>query len=273
MIARLLGPLALAFCLAGHAADAQMAAAPATSADAAYVIGPSDTIEIRVAGQPDLTTQARVDGDGRIGFPQLGQIAVKGLTQEQLSNRIAAALEKADIIRRPKVTVAVIGFGRQVSVLGQVGTPGIFPIDRPLTITDVLARAGGVKTEVAGSYIVLRGIDASGQPTSQKLDLTKLMEGDPSLNHLVKNGDTIYVPQAPVYYLYGYVNKPGMYLMREPMTVQQAIAQGGGMLPTGSDRRIKVKHKTGEGSDKEMPIKLSDMVEPGDTLIIPESWF
>jgi len=89
----------------------------------------------------------------------------------------------------------------------------------------------------------------------------------------VKNGDTIYVPLAPVYYLYGFIAKPGLYLLREPITVQQAIALGGGVLPTGSESRMKVKRKGSDGTDKEMPVKLSDMVEAGDTLIIPESWF
>ncbi len=278
MIARLLVLLALVLCLAGQTAEAQTPPVQTPviqppAANAAYVIGPADTIEVRVAGQPDLTTQARVDGDGRIGFPQLGQISVSGMTQEQISNRIAAALEKADIIRRPRVTVAVIGFGRQVSVLGQVGTPGIIPIDRPLTITDVLARAGGIKTDTAGYYLFLRGVDGNGQPTSQKMEINKVLEGDPTLNQVVKNGDTIYVPLAPVYYLYGFIAKPGLYLLREPITVQQAIALGGGVLPTGSESRMKVKRKGSDGTDKEMPVKLSDMVEAGDTLIIPESWF
>ena len=278
MIARLLVLLALVLCLAGQTAEAQTPPVQTPviqppAANAAYVIGPADTIEVRVAGQPDLTTQARVDGDGRIGFPQLGQISVSGMTQEQISNRIAAALEKADIIRRPRVTVAVIGFGRQVSVLGQVGTPGIIPIDRPLTITDVLARAGGIKTDTAGYYLFLRGVDGNGQPTSQKMEINKVLEGDPTLNQVVKNGDTIYVPLAPVYYLYGFIAKPGLYLLREPITVQQAIALGGGVLPTGSESRMKVKRKGSDGTDKEMSIKLSDMVEAGDTLIIPESWF
>jgi polysaccharide export outer membrane protein len=273
MIAHLLGPLALVFCLVGPAVDAQTPAAQVPSPNTAYVIGPSDTIEIRVAGQPDLTTQARVDGDGRIGFPQLGQIAVAGLTQEQMSSRIAAALEKSDIIRRPKVTVAVVGFGRQVSVLGQVGTPGIIPIDRPMTITDILARVGGVKTETAGSYLVLRGTDANGNQTVQKMEMDKLLEGDPSLNVMLKNGDTIYVPQAPEYYLYGYVNKPGLYLLRKPTTVRQAIALAGGLLPTGSESRMRMRRKNSDGSEIEVPIKLEDMVEPGDTLVVPESWF
>jgi len=278
MIARLLVLLALVLCLAGQTAEAQTPPVQTPviqppAANAAYVIGPADTIEVRVAGQPDLTTQARVDGDGRIGFPQLGQISVSGMTQEQISNRIAAALEKADIIRRPRVTVAVIGFGRQVSVLGQVGTPGIIPIDRPLTITDVLARAGGIKTDTAGYYLFLRGVDGNGQPTSQKMEINKVLQGDPTLNQVVKNGDTIYVPLAPVYYLYGFIAKPGLYLLREPITVQQAIALGGGVLPTGSESRMKVKRKGSDGTDKEMSIKLSDMVEAGDTLIIPESWF
>ncbi len=278
MIARLFALLALAFCLAGQAADAQTPPAQAPAAqvlppNAAYVIGPADTIEIRVAGQPDLTTQARVDGDGRIGFPQLGQVTVAGQTLEQISNRIAAALEKADIIRRPKVTAAIITYGRQVSVLGQVGTPGIVPIDRPMTITDVLARTGGVKTDTAGYYLFLRSTDGAGQPTSQKMEINKVLEGDPSLNQVVKNGDTIYVPLAPVYYLYGFVAKPGLYLLREPITVQQAIALAGGVLPTGSDSRVTVKRKGVDGSERETRIKLGDMVEAGDTLIIPESWF
>jgi protein involved in polysaccharide export with SLBB domain len=78
--------------------------------------------------------------------------------------------------------------------------------------------------------------------------------------------------EAGVYYLSGYVNKPGVYPLTRQMTVEQAIAAGGGIAPLGTDWRIRIKRKK-DGSAMERAAKLDDDVEPNDTVIVDERIF
>ena len=291
MIGQLLRGFALALSVGCTVAYAQVPAGPSAqqtvpppltqpsvqsslSAGKAYLIGPSDTITITVVDQPELGGPARVDGDGTISFPHLGRISVSNMTQEQVAATIASRLQQAGILRNPQVVVTITGFGRQVSVLGQVGLPGVYPIDRPLTLTDVLARAGGVKSDTAASYLVLKRVGPNGNMTTQQIDLNALLSGaNGALDQSVDNGETIYVPLAPVYYLSGYVNRPGVYPMRQQLTVEQALAAGGGVRDTGAKNRTRIKRVGQNGETQELSANLTDIVQPNDMLIVPESWF
>jgi len=79
--------------------------------------------------------------------------------------------------------------------------------------------------------------------------------------------------EAGVYYLYGYVNKPGQYPLLRQMTVQQAIAAGGGIAPLGTEWRIQLKRRGADGQLMEKSAKLDDDVEPNDTVVVNERIF
>jgi protein involved in polysaccharide export with SLBB domain len=79
--------------------------------------------------------------------------------------------------------------------------------------------------------------------------------------------------EAGVYYLYGYVNRPGQYPLMRQMTVQQAIAAGGGIAPLGSEWRIELKRRAPDGKLMERAAKLDDDVEPNDTVVVNERIF
>lgn len=79
--------------------------------------------------------------------------------------------------------------------------------------------------------------------------------------------------EAGVYYLYGYVNRPGQYPLLRQMTVQQAIAAGGGIAPLGTEWRIQVKRRMPDGQLMEKSAKLDDDVEPNDTVVVNERIF
>lgn len=79
--------------------------------------------------------------------------------------------------------------------------------------------------------------------------------------------------EAGVYFLYGYANKPGQYPLLRALTVQQAIAAGGGIAPLGSDWMIKIKRRGPEGYPMEFWARLDDPVEPNDTIIVNERIF
>ncbi len=90
---------------------------------------------------------------------------------------------------------------------------------------------------------------------------------------MIQNNDEIYVDLVPFYYIYGYVGRTGEFPLERPLTVQQAIAIGGGLLPLGSEWRIRIKRRAANGQTEEVPASLDDQVEPMDTIVVNERIF
>ena len=79
--------------------------------------------------------------------------------------------------------------------------------------------------------------------------------------------------EAGVYYLYGFVNKPGQYPLMRQMSVQQALSAGGGIAPLGSDWRLQIKRKMPNGQTMEKSTTLDEEVLPNDTIVVNERIF
>jgi polysaccharide biosynthesis/export protein len=92
-------------------------------------------------------------------------------------------------------------------------------------------------------------------------------------NFQLKNGDTIQVERAPVFYIYGEVVRGGSYPLVPNMTVMQAIAAGGGMTPRGSERRLKLRRPAGNGKYVETDANLQDTLKADDVVYVKESIF
>jgi len=120
----------------------------AIQADAASreTLGAGDTIRVTIFQNPDLTTEVRISERGTIVFPLIGEIALGGQTPVGAGNRIAAQLKQGNFMKDPQVNVSVVQVrSRQVSVLGNVARPGRYALDDTnLTLTDILALAGGI---------------------------------------------------------------------------------------------------------------------------------
>lgn len=245
-------------------AVAQPAAAP-KPADDGYVIGPDDMIEVSVLGAPDFTTRARVRTDGTIPVPYLGTIEVKGHTSLSLGQMLTQRLRSAGIYANPILNVEIVSFAsRYVILLGEVASPGLQPVDRAYRVSEIIARAGGLRESGADFVIVTR---ANG--TEMKLPFEKLATGSDRDDPLVTPGDKIFVPKAQTYYIYGQINAPGVYPIKgSDMTLRKAIATGGGLGPMGSERRIKVYH---DGREKKMT--MDEIVQPGDVIVVGERLF
>jgi len=233
------------------------------------VINTNDVLQISVLYQTELNVTARVDPDGTIDLPYAGRIQAGGLTTGGLAAKIAGILKEKGLVKAPQVTVELSSFGLQVSVLGAVGQPGNLVLDRPSTIMQILARAGGIREEAGAAIIVVHtrgGI--------RRINAKALFEGASNTNLVLNNNDSIYVEQGAIYYLYGYVNKPGQYpLNREKMTVRQAIAEAGGVNSLGTDWwRLRIRRQI-NGAIVEISPDLDDPVEPNDTIIVNERIF
>jgi polysaccharide export outer membrane protein len=108
-----------------------------------YTIRDGDTLEIRVYGQDQLTTHARVRSDGRIAMLFVGDVEVRGKHPSALKAELEAHLK--DYVNGPVVSVNVVESQLiTVSVLGEVARAGVFPVDPRVTLAQVLALSGGL---------------------------------------------------------------------------------------------------------------------------------
>ena len=260
---RLIGAWITRFALVALGATYSLAA----NAEGGRVLTKSDVVAIKVVSQPDMDTTTRVELDGTVNFPYIGRIRAAGLTEDALAHAIEKRLASRQIVTDPHVLVEVTGFGAQASVQGQVGTPGVYTIDRATNLAQILARAGGLR-ESGGTVILRRGA------TVRRYYGKDLINGkfDPA-RIPVQNNDEIYVDLAPFYYVYGYVGHTGEFPLIRALTVQQAISIAGGLTPLGTDSRMKIKRKTADGQTEEVPASLDDEVEPNDTIIVNERLF
>jgi polysaccharide export outer membrane protein len=137
-----------------------------------------------------------------------------------------------------------------------------------MSLAQVLALAGGVQFD--GSDIITV-INQSGRVEYDFRNIFK--KGDDSQNISLVGGETIYVPRAPMFYIYGEAQRPGSYRIERDMTVMQALAMGGGPTPRGTQRGVKLHRRNANGVVEVLKPNLTDDVKPDDVLYINESLF
>jgi polysaccharide export outer membrane protein len=238
-----------------------------------YLMGPGDSVKITVYQNPDMVTETRISEVGSVTFPLLGPVEIGGLTPAQGEIRIAALLKSGGFVPRAQVTVLVTQFrSRQVSVLGQVTKPGRYAIEEPsVRLTDVLAMAGGIGPAGAESVTVIR---AGDNEQRVEIDLLGLFDASAQAKNIeIGNGDTVFVPRIPVFYIYGEVQKPGAYRLERRMTVMQAISLAMGLTPRGSEKGLKINRRGANGSSKSVSVGVEDVLLQDDVIYVKESLF
>ncbi|ABB73550.1 polysaccharide export outer membrane protein [Nitrosospira multiformis ATCC 25196] len=238
-----------------------------------YPLGPGDILRIQVFQNPDLTTETRVSESGSITFPLVGALEVGGLSVASAENKLAAALKKGGFIKQPQVTIVLLQMrGSQVSVLGQVNRPGRFPLETLSRVSDMLAAAGGT-TPLGDDFAIVTGT-RNGQAFRKVIDIPALyLEERSDEDIILAGGDTIYVHRAPVFYIYGEAQRPGAYRIERGMTVMQALAQGGGPTPRGSEWWLRLHRRNADGVVEKLSPDMTDAVQPNDIIYVRESIF
>ncbi len=239
-----------------------------------YRLGSGDIVKISVFDHPELQLTTQVDEQGQINFPLVGAIPVKGETAATAQKRIATALEKGGFLKNPQVNLTVQEYrSQQVSVLGQVKDPGKYILDTTSTVTDLIASAGGVLPSGADNIILIRKLP-NGQTQRTPINTRSLYQDKGgAMDQQVQAGDVIFVPQAPVFYIYGEVQKPGSYRLEKNMSVMQALSVGGGITSRGTQRGIQIKRRGEDGKPLSITTSLNDEVQPDDVIYVKESLF
>ena len=249
-------------------------AVPVVGSEAIDRLGIGDGVRVTVFQYPDLTTETRVSQSGTISFPLIGEVKIGGMTTTAAGSEIARQLKRGKYLLNPQVTVVMTELrSRQVSVLGQVNKPGRYALDETSAkLTDVIALAGGVNE--VGADIVHIVLNRDGRTERMEVDLGAMVRnGDLSKNIDIRNGDTIYVQKAPVFYIYGEVRRAGSYRFEKNMTVMQAISLGGGFTERATERGINVSRRSPDGKLQRLEVSLMDRVQPDDVIHIKEGWF
>jgi polysaccharide biosynthesis/export protein len=235
-----------------------------------YRLGAGDLLKIAVFDHDELGVDARISQSGNITFPLIGQIQVAGLSTRDAELLLARRLIEGGFVKQPQVSVLVSEYQSQkVSVMGQVAKPGQYPLDASKKVLDALALAGGVLNDTAADDVTLVRADGS----RIVIDLQKLFDGDPAVNLVVQDGDTVFVAHAAQFYIYGQVQHPGQYKLVRNTSISQAISIGGGLTARGTQRGAVVKRVDAKGKEHKVSVKDEDVLQPNDVLLIKASLF
>jgi polysaccharide export outer membrane protein len=238
-----------------------------------YRLGAGDSIKVQVYQNPELSMEVRVSESGLVNYPLVGNLQLGGLTVSEAERAIAKGLKDKDILKAPQVSINVATVrGSQVAVLGQVQKPGRFPLETTtVRVSEMLAAAGGV-TKDGDERVVVTGT-RNGHPFRKEVDVQALFAGQSGDDITVQPGDTLFVAKAPTFFLSGEAKQPGSYRVERGMTVQQAVAAGGGITPRGSINRIRITRKQPDGREVNLDPRLNDIVQAGDVITVKESIF
>lgn len=243
------------------------------AADSDYRVVSGDVLRVTVFQNPELTLDARVHESGYISFPLLGKVMVAGTSLEQTEQKIASSLKSGGYVRDPQVSVMLQQpFGNQVTVLGHVSRPGRYPLMvAGMRLTDVLAMAGGATADGGDIAVVIGQRD--GQPLRSEVDIPRLFSDSSEGNLVIAAGDSVYVERAPVFYIYGEIQRPGAYRVVRDMTVMQAVATGGGLTQRGTEKGIHLYRRSAGGDLVKEPVKLDATITGDDVIYVGESFF
>lgn len=250
-----------------------------------YRICINDLLNISVYEEPDLTKTVRVDANGAISYPLIGNIEVKDLTSKELENKITELLSQ-DYLINPQVSVFIKEYAK-ISILGQVAKPGAYELKSGLTVIDAIALGGGFTEKANVNSVKLVRIKGKDKETIN-IDVNEIVsKGYKEKDIKLEPGDLIIVGElsesASFIVVLGQVKNPGTYVFKEDMTAIQAIASAGGLTELAAANGTRITRiKDGKKYNIQVPVlailggsqKARDIpLEPGDTIVVPESFF
>ena len=243
----------------------------------AYRLGEGDQVFVQVWEKPDLSGIQFVGPDGALTIPLVGTMKVAGMTREEAAKSIRDSLSR--LYTGISVTLRVDQYiANRVTVVGRVKSPGVIRFEKPPSIMEAIARAGGL---LDGPVNLTHCAVIRGRNRVAWIDLPSLMSGQElSLNLRLKADDVVLIPEdgdLPVYVL-GQVLKPGAFRWTRGMTVLDAIAQAGGVHRDSNSTQIVLVRPS---TNRRVVLSQDDILAPvnavnaglerGDIIFVPSN--
>jgi polysaccharide biosynthesis/export protein len=158
-----------------------------------YSVGQADVLHINVWKEPELSQSVVVRPDGKISLPLVSELKVAGLTASQIQQLLAERLKAFLVAPQVTVTVAEI-HSKTVFITGEVAHAGEYPLLTPVTVLQLIARAGGFST-----YANRKGIfvirEADGHTVRSPFNYNDVIQGKNAEENIeLRPGDTVVVP-------------------------------------------------------------------------------
>lgn len=210
-------------------------------------LGPGDVLNLSLYGYPELSkANVAIGPDGRISFLQAQDVMATGLTVDELRAKLDQEL--ARYYRNPRTVIIPVAYqSKKFVILGKVARKGVYTLDRPLTVIEAVAQAGGFETGLfEGNVIEMADLPRSFLVRGEEklpVDFERLFQqGDLSQNIPLEPGDYLYFPSANAneVYVLGQVGSPGVNAFLPKMTALSAITIRGGFTERAYRQRILV---------------------------------
>ena len=263
-----------------------------------YLLGPGDVLDVRVFGQPELTSTVQIDSDGNLnGLPFLEvPIRAKCRNEKEVQKDITAAYAK--FINNPQVSVRISerNSRQPATVFGAVRQPSRVEMKRKVRLNELMAVSGGFTERAAGTIQILHteplmcpepGEEAEAAPidgTRIPLQIVKigdLRAGKLEANPVIRPGDYVLVTEAEPVYITGAVLSPGGIFLRDQLMLSRALAMVGGARKEAKLNDVKVFRQVPGSSNQEVihvdvaAIKKNEkpdfVLQPYDVIEVSES--
>ena len=246
----------------------------------ALPIADGDFLDVSEFHTPEFHSAVRVAADGTVLLPLVGQVRLLGLTEQQASRAIEKAFVDAGMLLHPQVSVLVTNaVGQDVSVLGEVARPGVYPFTVHHRMLDLISAASGLGPNAGRLVSVFHREDEhTGHPFVLDPSGT---DGKVDHNPELEPGDTLLVSRAGLAYVIGDVVRPGGFAVDpvQGLTVVQALSLAWGATPNASvSKAILIRDQAGgrtlttlnlrrmiRGQDPDLAVKDRDI------LFVPDS--
>ncbi len=220
--------------------------------DSSYKIHPKDLLEITFWESPEMDTQARVNNEGTIALPVIGNIEVAGLTIHELSQKIISQMGMYNKLIN-QVNIKVLEFGyNKVIVTGQVASPGKYYFEKIPNLWDIIMEAGGPLEDARlNEVVIVRQQEDSSMITAAVA--TALKNGQMHKLPKIYSGDAIHIPgdSSPFhvdtnpppkkeFYILGAIASPGVQQYENNLNILDAIGRAGG--PTADADLTEIKY-------------------------------
>jgi len=243
-------------------------------------IAPGDSLDVSEYHTPEFHSVVRVSAAGTVTLPLVREVEVNGMDEQAAARAIEAALAAKGMLLHPQVSVMVIAYaGQDVSVLGEVARPGVYPYTLHHRLLDLISAASGLGPN-AGRLVNVFHRDDPKTPHPVVLDPSGT---DTATDHNpeLAPGDTVQVSRAGLVYVIGDVVRPGGFPVdpAQGLTVVQALSLAWGTSQNAATgKALLIREQKGgrtmttlnlkrmiHGQDPDQPVRDRDI------LFVPDS--